>query len=69
MTKITESRAGVVEQTIEMITEKMDSKMVKPTLADLVRMLQIDRDLQPDTPREVRVTWVEPYETTSASKV
>jgi hypothetical protein len=41
---------------------------MKPTLADLVRLLQIEKELDADEPREVRVRWIEPAATENLLK-
>jgi hypothetical protein len=35
-------------------------KELKPTLAEYLKLLQIERELEPELPREITVTWVEP---------
>jgi hypothetical protein len=53
-------RAEIVKKAIVRIEDKLGRDEMKPTLADLVRLLQIEKELDADEPREVRLRWVEP---------
>jgi len=68
MTEQQQNRARIVRKAIESIEAKLGTGEMKPTLADLVRLLQIEKELDADEPREVRVRWVEPDETGSSTK-
>ncbi|HXM41619.1 MAG TPA: hypothetical protein VN924_10225 [Bryobacteraceae bacterium] len=68
MTEQRQHRARIVRKAIESIEAKLGSAEMKPTLADLVRLLQTEKELNADEPREVRVRWIEPDETGSPSK-
>ena len=68
MTEQQQHRARIVRKAIESIEAKLGTTEMKPTLADLVRLLQIEKELDSDEPREVRVRWVELDETESLTK-
>ena len=59
MTEQRRHRARMVRKAIESIEEKLGTEAMKTNLADLVRLLQIDKELNADDPREVRVRWTE----------
>ena len=43
------------------IRKKIESKLrkeVKATLGDYIRLVQLQKDLEADEPREIKVTWV-----------
>lgn len=61
-------RARLVEKAIQSIEQKLGSNDVKATFADFIRLLQLQKELQVDQPREIKVTWVEPNEMESASE-
>jgi hypothetical protein len=61
-------RSRLVRKAIERIEEKLGTDAIKPTLADLVRLLQIEKELDADEPREVRVRWVESDKTKSFTR-
>jgi len=68
MTEQQMHRARVVSKAIASIEQKLGTDAIRPTLADLVRLLQIQKELDADEPREVRVRWVESDTTESLSK-
>ena len=62
------SRADMVEKAIHSIEAKLGSTEVKATFGDFIRLLQLQKELQIDRPREIKVTWIDPSETESASE-
>jgi hypothetical protein len=38
-------------------------KEFKPSLAEYLKLLQLERELEEDEPKEITVTWIEPEET------
>jgi hypothetical protein len=63
----TTDRAELVEKAIQSIEAKLASSEVKATLADFIRLLQMQKELQLDQPREIKITWVETTEEESGS--
>ncbi len=61
-------RAELVERAIESIEQKLGSSDVKATFADFIRLLQLQKELQVEEPREIKVTWIDPSATESASE-
>jgi len=61
-------RADLVERAIESIEQKLGSSDVKATFADFIRLLQLQKELQTDEPREIKVTWIDPNKPQSASE-
>lgn len=59
MTDQHKNRGRMLSRAIADIEEKLDSNELKPTLADLVRLLQIEKELNTDEPCEIRVRWVD----------
>ncbi|HUE05637.1 MAG TPA: hypothetical protein VMR62_39205 [Bryobacteraceae bacterium] len=68
MTEQQKHRARIVRKAIENIETRLGTQEIKPTVADLVRLLQIEKELETDEPREVRVRWVESEPTESLTK-
>jgi hypothetical protein len=62
------NRADMVDKAIQRIEEKLGSSDVKATFADFIRLLQLQKELQADQPKEIKVTWIDPSETESASE-
>ena len=55
-------KAELVERVIENFEKKLASDEVKPTVGDLIRLLQLEQELNDEEPKEIRVSWVEPSE-------
>lgn len=39
---------------------RIEAKELKPTLAEYLKLLQIEEELHQESPKEIKVTWVEP---------
>jgi excinuclease UvrABC nuclease subunit len=63
-----DDRSRLVEKAIQSIAEKLESKDMKATFGDFIRLLQLQKELQIDQPREIKITWVESTETESATE-
>lgn len=68
MTEQQRRRARIVKKAIESIEQRLQPDTIKPALVNLLRLLQIEKELETDEPREVRVTWVESPKPASATK-
>jgi vacuolar-type H+-ATPase subunit E/Vma4 len=55
-------KAQLVSKVIERIEEKLESGEMKPTVGDFIRLLQLEKELIEEQPREIKVSWVEPDE-------
>jgi hypothetical protein len=54
------SLAGLLTKTLDAIEARLLSDTtLKPTLAEYLKLLQIERELEPELPREITVRWVE----------
>ena len=61
-------RADLVERAIESIEQKLGSSDVKATFADFIRLLQLQKELQTDEPREIKVTWIDPNQESASEE-
>ena len=61
-------RAELLDKAIQRIEEKLGSADVKATFGDFIKLLQLQKEMQIDQPREIKVTWIDPSETESASE-
>ncbi|MBZ5724866.1 MAG: hypothetical protein LAP87_07695 [Acidobacteriia bacterium] len=61
----------VLEDSIEKVKKKLTSEEFKPTVADYLKLLQVEKDLEREfedgSPKEIEVTWVEPLVTSDPS--
>jgi len=65
---ITGGQAQAVKCMLNKIEAKMSGNQMKATLGDYVRLVQLHKELDDESPKEIRVTWVEPAETGSAKE-
>jgi hypothetical protein len=68
MTETQDDKVNRIRDAIAALAGKLHSPEVKGAVGDLVRLLQIEKELTPELPREVRVKWVDSFETTSSTK-
>ena len=62
------ARRKRITKLLSTIEEKLDVKEMKVTLADFIRLTQLERELeQEEQPKEIIVTWKEPVEGRSDS--
>ena len=55
-------QAKAVKSMLTKIETKMDGDQMKATLGDYIRLVQLHKELDDESPKEIRVTWVEPAE-------
>jgi hypothetical protein len=60
--KSRKSKAELVGKVIENLEQKLEANELKPSVGDLIRLLQLERELEAEQPREIKVSWVEPRE-------
>ncbi len=58
-------KAEVVEQMLQRVEQKLGTGDVKATLADYIRLVQLQKELEDEEPGEITVTWVDPDKTES----
>ena len=61
-------QAQAVKCMLTKIEEKMTGNQMKATLGDYIRLVQLHKELDDESPKEIRVTWVEPSEKGSANE-
>jgi len=69
---VTKTGAGGQAQAVKSMLTKIEAQMngdkMKATLGDYIRLVQLHKELDDESPKEIRVTWVEPAETGSAKE-
>jgi hypothetical protein len=55
-------RARLIEELLQAVMAKLKEQEAKPTIADLIRLLQLKDEAEERMPREVTVHWLEPAE-------
>ena len=61
-------QAQAVKSMLTKIETKMKGDKMKATLGDYIRLVQLHKELDDESPKEIRVTWVEPAEKGSAKE-
>ena len=57
------SVSALVDKMIQKLESQLDSsKEIRATLGDFIRLLQLQKELDDEKPKEIRVTWIEPQE-------
>ncbi|MGC9969385.1 MAG: hypothetical protein ABSE56_02225 [Bryobacteraceae bacterium] len=56
------TKAKLVSNVIKKIEAKLNADELKPTVGDLFRLLQLEKELEAEQPKEIKVLWVEPDE-------
>jgi len=62
------NKAALVNKMIQSFEEKLEKKELKGTLGDFIRLLQLEKELEDEEPKEIEVRWVEPSEPASANE-
>lgn len=60
-------KAALVEKLLNSIERRLKKDELKATLGDFIRLLQLQKELEDEQPREVEVRWVEPSEAEPAN--
>jgi hypothetical protein len=53
-------QAQVVKKMLTKLESRMDKNQMKATMGDYIRLVQLHKDLDDESPKEIKVTWVEP---------
>jgi hypothetical protein len=52
--------AKLLQTAITKMEEKLEAEDFKPSIAEYLKLLQLDQELSQDEIKEIKVTWVEP---------
>lgn len=55
-----EMERAMVDRLLEELDQKIQAEGFKPAVADLIRLLTLQRELEDERPKEITVTWVDP---------
>lgn len=58
--KAVKNRAQAVKELLAEVEKKMAGEGIKASVADYIRLVQLQKELDEDEPKEIKVTWVEP---------
>lgn len=54
------TQARVVKKLLKSVEKKLGGEDVKATLGDYIRLMQLQKELEEESPGDITVTWVEP---------
>ncbi len=58
----------VLLKVIQGFEERLRAQDFKPSMADYLKLLQMEKEIEEEGPKEIKVTWVDPPEITSTSE-
>ncbi|HZT34205.1 MAG TPA: hypothetical protein VFA33_30215 [Bryobacteraceae bacterium] len=61
------SSAALIRKAIQNIESKIDTNEVKATIGDFIRLLQLEKEMEIEQPRDIKVTWVDKNQAESAT--
>lgn len=56
------NKARLISRVIAKIEDKLESDDLKPSVGDFIRLLQLEKELDEEQPKEIKVSWVESEE-------
>ena len=56
---------GVLEKVIANMESKIAKEEFKPSLADYLKLVQLEKEVGEEEPKEIKVTWVEPVQSST----
>jgi len=62
------TKAELVSEVIRKFETKLATDELKPTVGDLLRLLQMEQEMEEEQPREIRVSWIDGDEKGHASE-
>jgi GTP cyclohydrolase I len=62
------SKKALIKHVIALIGKKLENDELRPTVGDLARMWQLEKELLEETPKEIKVSWVEPEKEHASEK-
>ena len=51
---------GILESVITKMETKLTANEFKPSLGDYLKLVQLEKEIGEEEPKEIKVTWVEP---------
>lgn len=60
-------KAALIDKLLHSIEQRIEKDELKATLGDFIRLLQLQKELEEEQPKEIEVRWVEPGEPEGAN--
>jgi hypothetical protein len=53
------TKAELISMALQNFGEKLEANEVKTSVGDFIRLLELEKEISSQQPREIKVTWVE----------
>jgi len=53
------TKAELIRMALQNFGDKLEANEVKTSVGDFIRLLELEREIKSQQPREIKVTWVE----------
>jgi pyridoxal biosynthesis lyase PdxS len=63
----TKTKADVIRKALEIFEKKFTDEKLKITASEYIRLLELLQQVEEVKPREIRIRWVQPSETTESN--
>ena len=60
--------SGLLQNAIDSLDDRIMNKDFKPTVAEYLKLMQLEQEAEQDMPKEIKVTWVDPTGTSNSEK-
>lgn len=61
------TKQELIAEVMGTIEKRIDEDELKPTVGDFIRLLQLEREIEEEQPKEIKVSWVDPSESKDAA--
>ena len=58
----------LLDSVIEGIEARIKANEMKPTMTEYLKLLQMEQEIEQESPKEIKVTWVEPATISNGEK-
>jgi hypothetical protein len=60
--------SNLLEKTIKAFEKRIDTPDFKPTIAEYLKLVQLEQESEQETPKEIKVTWIDPAVMSNSEK-
>ena len=60
--------SNLLKKTIESFEARMKTQDFKPTIAEYLKLVQLEQESEQETAKEIKVTWIDPTVSSDAEK-
>lgn len=60
--------SNLLEKAIKAFEDRIATQDFKPTIAEYLKLVQLEQESEQETPKEIKVTWIDPTVTSNSEK-